>query len=130
MNRRKLALRFAIAWTILIVALLTVPGKSIPSSSVLEFDKLAHAGLFLILTLLWLFALSEDRISRALTIVGAIVLFSFASEWYQELLPFERTGELLDAVADTAGALLGFAIWAFRVAFAPKSATSTNSGTS
>jgi len=71
----------------------------------------------LILTLLWLFALANGQLIRALTLVGLIVVFSFGTEWYQELLPFDRTAELLDAVADTAGALLGFAVWSLRMAF-------------
>ncbi len=117
MNRRKIVLICAICWTAFIVIGLTIPGKSYPDSSLLDFDKAIHAGLFFILSLLWLFALAHDRLTRALTITAIVVVFSFATEWYQEMLPFGRTGDVLDAVADTAGALAGFAAWALYIVF-------------
>ena len=117
MNRRKIALICAISWTLFIVIGLTVPGKTYPNSSLLDFDKLIHAGLFFILSLLWLFALAHDRLTRALTITAIVVVFSFGTEWYQDLLPFGRTGDVLDAVADTAGTLAGFVVWALYILF-------------
>lgn len=104
----------AIAWTVLIIILLSLPGSSIPSISLFEADKLIHAGLFFILTLLWLRASADDKLKRALFIVGLILLFSFASEEYQGMLPFERTTDVFDSLADSFGALTGFAVWGLR----------------
>ncbi len=117
MNRKKRTFNLALSWTLIIVVVLTIPGKSYPDSSLLDFDKAIHAGLFFILSLLWLFALAHDRLTRALTITAILIVFSFATEWYQEMLPFGRTGDVLDAVADTAGALAGFAAWALYIVF-------------
>ena len=116
MPSRKTLTILAAAWTLLIMALLSIPGSSLPSTKLLEFDKLAHAGLFFILGFLWLFALADGKLMRALLVLGVILAFSFASEWYQQLLPFERTADLMDAVADSVGALLSFVFWALYTA--------------
>lgn len=102
----------ALSWTFLILVLLSVPGKSVPRVAIWEFDKLIHGALFFVLTMLWLRALVAENVSRALTVLGCIVTFSFASEWYQQWLPFDRTADLFDAIADTIGALTGIAVWA------------------
>jgi len=103
-------------WTILIIIALSVPGKSLPSVSILDFDKYIHAGLFFVLTILWLAALADRTALRAIVIVSLIILFSFASELYQEMLPFDRTADIFDAIADSVGALVGFAFWGIRTA--------------
>jgi len=102
---------FACGWTILIVGALSVPGSNLPSSSVLELDKLIHFALFFVLTRLWLAAKSEARIDRGLVILGLILLFAVGSEYYQEVMPIGRTAELRDALADFVGALLAFFAW-------------------
>ena len=68
--------RLAVGWTLLIMVALTIPGKSIPDSHIFQLDKLIHAGLFLVLTLLWLAALSEGHIGRGLTILAAMIVFA------------------------------------------------------
>jgi VanZ family protein len=108
------------AWTFLIIVLLTIPGSSIPSTGLFEFDKFAHAGLFFVLTVLWLAALANRNASKAIGIVFVIVLFSFLSEWYQQLLPFDRTADVFDAIADTVGALLGLSFWGVRSALSQR----------
>jgi len=106
------------AWTLLIIVLLTIPGSSIPSASRLfEYDKLAHASLFFVLTILWLAALANRNVSKAIGIVLVIILFSFLSEWYQQMLPFDRTADVFDAIADTVGALLGLSFWGIKTAY-------------
>lgn len=102
---------FACGWTVLIVAALSVPGSSLPGSSVLELDKLIHFALFFVLTGLWLAAKSEARIDRGLAILGLILLFAAGSEYYQQVMPIGRTAELRDVLADSVGALLAFFAW-------------------
>lgn len=115
----------ALSWTFLILVLLSVPGKSVPKVAILEFDKFIHAGLFFVLTLLWLRASVAESVSRALIVLGCIVVFCFASEWYQEWLPFDRTADLFDAVADSIGALTGTAVWAIVMVKRKKSTKGT-----
>ncbi len=116
MSFRIRPITLALSWTVLILVLLSVPGKSIPRVAIFEFDKFIHAGLFFVLTTLWLNALAAKSIAKALVVLGFIIAFSFVSEWYQGLLPFGRTADLFDAVADSVGALLGLAFWGVVVA--------------
>ncbi|MDA1028949.1 MAG: VanZ family protein [Bacteroidetes bacterium] len=111
----------ALSWTLLILVLLSIPGKSVPRVAIMEFDKFIHAGLFFVLTTLWLRAVAAENVTRALVVLGCIVVFSFASEWYQEWLPFDRTADLFDAVADSIGALIGILVWAIAMVKRKKS---------
>lgn len=98
-------------WTILIFIGLSLPGSRLPDSSVLEFDKLIHFGLFFVLTLLWLAAISRGRIGPGLAVLTIILAFSVLSELYQAWLPFGRTADFLDSAADALGAVTGFLLW-------------------
>ncbi|MDA0684349.1 MAG: VanZ family protein [Bacteroidetes bacterium] len=103
--------RLAVGWTLLIMVALTIPGKSIPDSHIFQLDKLIHAGLFLVLTLLWLAALSEGHIGRGLTILAAMIVFAIFTEFYQQIMPIGRSADLLDSVADAIGSIVAFLIW-------------------
>ena len=103
--------RLAVGWTLLIMVALTIPGKSIPDSHIFQLDKLIHAGLFLVLTLLWLAALSEGPIGRGLTILAAMIVFAIFTEFYQQIMPIGRSADLLDSVADAIGSIVAFLIW-------------------
>jgi len=126
MPQTKLFFWLAILWTVLIVIGLTIPGGALPYGSLWEFDKLIHFGLFLVLTVLWLEAMAFGRISRSIMILALIVAFSFLSEVYQQLLPFERTADIFDAVADSIGAGVGFVIWGIKNAFWPNASPTKN----
>ena len=114
MTLRRPFLWLALCWTLMILVLLSIPGSNLPDASLLEYDKLAHAGLFFVLTILWLLALAARSTLKGVLIFVAIVAFSFGSEWYQEQLPFDRTADAMDAVADSIGALLGFSLWVLK----------------
>jgi len=103
--------RLAVGWTLLIMVALGIPGKSIPDSHIFQLDKLIHAGLFLVLTLLWLAALSEGHIGRGLTILAAMIVFAIFTEFYQQIMPIGRSADLLDSVADAIGSIVAFLIW-------------------
>jgi VanZ family protein len=101
----------ALVWTACIVVGLTLPGTALPSTNLWEFDKLIHAGLFFVLTLLWLSALTRGRLDRGMAVLAVILAFSVLTELYQGMLPFGRQADMLDAAADSAGAVVGFALW-------------------
>ena len=68
-----------------------------------EFDKLVHSGLFLLLA-----ATTRWRFGPRLTLLALVIAYAALSEVVQaELLPM-RSGDVLDALADTGGALLGW----------------------
>lgn len=101
----------ALIWTACIVVGLTLPGSAMPSTRLWEFDKLIHAGLFFVLILLWLPALTRGRLDRGLGVLAVILAFSVLTELYQGMLPFGRQADMLDAAADSVGAAIGFVLW-------------------
>ena len=92
-------------WTFLILTACTWPGKDIPTAPVAGFDKVVHAGLFIVWTILWL--LAYPRKWKVIIISG--MAYGLGLEFYQQLLPFDRTFDWWDAVADAVGVLTGFA---------------------
>ena len=93
-------------WTFLILTACTWPGKDIPAAPVAGFDKIVHAGLFTVWTMLWLLAYPR----KWLVIIISGMAYGLGLEFYQQLLPFDRTFDWWDAVADAVGVLTGFAI--------------------
>ena len=99
-------------WTLLIFIGCFMPGKEIPKVDVPFIDKWVHLVLFGGFTFLWLCARPVIN-SRSLLVLFliSVALGSFI-ELMQGLLVFlGRSMELMDAVADSVGGLLG--IWLF-----------------
>ncbi len=107
----RLSLSLAVAWTLLIWLLLSIPGSSLPSSEIWNYDKVGHAGLFFVLSLLWLNAVrgKSTRIVTGIVIAG--FLLGPFSEWYQSVLPIDRTADAYDAVANFVGFAVGTGLW-------------------
>lgn len=106
----------AIAWTLLILALCSIPGDSLPDSSILSFDKLGHFGMFAIFG--WLWSRMTTPAGTWWVLAGGIA-FAVATEIYQGLLPFDRTPDPFDALADLIGLLTGiltYRLWMRRQA--------------
>jgi len=94
---------FAWIWTILILIACSWPGKSMPEAPVVGFDKIVHIGLFSVWAVLWLMASRE----KTLLIILLGFAYGLGLEVYQQLLPFDRTFDWWDALADAVGILLG-----------------------
>ncbi|WP_221392399.1 VanZ family protein [Dyadobacter sp. NIV53] len=92
-------------WSFLILAACTWPGKDIPAAPVAGFDKIVHTGLFAVWIILWRGAYPEKS---SVTLILSGMAYGLGLEFYQQLLPFDRTFDWWDAVADAAGVLLGF----------------------
>jgi len=104
----------AIGWTLVILALCSIPGRSLPSVSLLEFDKVAHFGIFAILGFVWMWALNQPLRRRVVTVLIGGIAYAGLTEVYQGMLPFERTPDVYDAIANTAGllvAVFGYVVW-------------------
>lgn len=82
----------------------TWPGKDLPAAPVLGFDKIVHSGLFTVWAILALIIYPE----KSLLVVGLGMAYGLGLEFYQQLLPFDRTFDWWDAVADAAGVLIGY----------------------
>lgn len=109
----------AAIWTAGIITALTIPSPGLPKiDPSLTLDKVAHVILFAGLAIFWMRALRPDdqgsnterwRVPwrQTLVVLGGGIAFAVASEFYQKLLPFKRTADPYDAVADGVGLVLG-----------------------
>jgi len=101
-----------VLWTLLIFAGCFTPGKDLPRVAVPLIDKWTHLVLFGGFTFLWLCA-RPVRTPGFLTFLffAALALGCFI-EVMQGLLTFlGRSAELMDAVADSVGGLLGIGLF-------------------
>ena len=106
---QRLSLLLALAWMGTIFFLSHQP--SLPAPSLFEHqDKLFHGGSYGLLGLLLAVALRDPaHPGRTLWIVWVLgSLYGLADEYHQSLVP-GRDADLLDVLADSAGALLGAA---------------------
>jgi len=106
-----------IIWFFIVLALMFLPGSDIPEVSWLDkvyFDKWVHAGVFAVLVLLfcWPFYHStfsnKQRLQYFIKIAIAASLWGLTTEFIQKYFVADRAFDLLDWVADSLGALIGF----------------------
>ncbi len=106
---------YPISWTLLIIVLLCLPGKAIPSHGIFgikNLDKVVHVGLFGTFVLLW-GILSWNRIRSRQTwyiwlilVVVASVGLGVALEFVQAAYIPNRSFDVWDIWSDLAGSLL------------------------
>ncbi len=97
----------AIAWTIIIFVLCTIPSKEVAKIGSIN-DKTSHLIAFGGFVFFWLF--HTNRIGLML-LLGCF--YGILIEFWQSILPetFHREFDWLDAVADSIGCLLGYFIY-------------------
>jgi VanZ family protein len=109
----------AILWTLLIFIGCFTPGQDLPKVDVPLIDKWVHLVLFGGFTLFWLCAYPSRTIPRLLIMFLTAVALGCFIELMQGLLTFlGRSMELMDAVADAIGGLLGIGLFCLLAAFA------------
>ena len=105
----------AIGWTLAILAACSIPGNDIPkiSFNLFEPDKIAHFILFCTFGWLWLNAIPETTRYRYFWISLSGIFYAIFTEIYQGMLPFDRTPDPMDSVANIIGlfAALGSYRW-------------------
>jgi len=105
------ALRWSIAWALLILLLCLMPGQALPQwnwFALLDLDKLVHAGLFFVFTVLLAQAFFSNR-SPAHYLVWACIIsiaYGFATEFMQGMEALGRRTDLNDMIANSVGALI------------------------
>lgn len=108
--------RLTLLWALLILLLCLMPGNSLPQWSwadLFQVDKLVHALLYGILAFLMAIGLRRQQGHGALrsslwwATLLVCVAYGIGLEVMQGTLLDGRTGDVLDAVANTAGALVG-----------------------
>ena len=90
---------------VLSVCVLFWPDPGGSGVRVLGADKLVHAGLFALLagTARWRFGPLRE-------VLPAVLVYAAASEVVQTVVLSRRSGDLLDLLADVAGAVAGWAL--------------------
>lgn len=115
-------------WALIILALCAMPGKDIPHVSwleVLAFDKWVHAGIFFVLAVLIIRAMKFTWIRVAhftavLTALSFCVPYGGILEIMQGTMFADRSADVYDFIANSAGAILGAMLYrklASRISF-------------
>jgi len=116
MKQRTLA---AWAATLLLLVLCLVPKGVVPGGEVSprripHLDKVAHFSMFAGFALLWFRAGGASTRVRATRVLGAAFALAVATELLQGLPAVSRDPDVLDALADAVGAVVGVAGSAWR----------------
>lgn len=108
----------AMGWIVLILFLCTMPGSEIPKISWLDklhFDKVVHFVLFggTVILLAYGYFKQKGHISNRglLGIVVVVTLYGLAIEYIQKYLVVNRSFDMMDVLADGAGAIMGALIF-------------------
>lgn len=108
----------AMGWLVLILFLCTMPGSEIPKISWLDklhADKVVHFILFggTVILLAYGYFKQKGQISGRMlfSIALVVTLYGLAIEFIQKYLVVNRSFDMLDVVADGAGAIMGALIF-------------------
>ncbi|MFN0082686.1 MAG: VanZ family protein [Ferruginibacter sp.] len=105
-----------IAWFFLVLILICLPGADLPKADdwmdVIFFDKWVHAGLFAVLSFLFLIpvctsnATSKTKWSLIIKIALAVSVWGLTTEFIQKFFIPGRAFDLLDWAADAVGVII------------------------
>ena len=105
MNLTRLAYFAAIAWTFIMFIGCSWPTEKLPDEVITIGDKWMHIAIFAPFAVLWRFAGK----SWQWTLIAGL-LYGLLIEVWQGITPFNRSFDLVDAVADGLGALVGLGL--------------------
>lgn len=107
---------YAVGWTLLILAGCSVPGTDIPDIGfdLFQSDKLIHFTFFAMFGWLWSKALPDSLPGKYSWIGIAGIVYGVTTEIYQGMLPWERTPDPMDAIANTLGLLTALLVYGWR----------------
>ncbi len=116
---KKTARSIAIAWTLLIFIGCLMPAREIPHVDVPLIDKWTHFVMFGMFSFLWLLAVNGASSVKVQLIVLLTALFTGCLIEYMQgtFTSLGRSMELMDAVADAIGGLLGVVLYRMGAAF-------------
>lgn len=110
----------AILWTSIVTVLTLLPGKDLPEVNIVNFDKMAHLGVFGLLAFLYLrwkfFGTGLNLSIRNILLI--IIAYGGCIEIMQGTFYTDRHADLIDFIANGTGVILGWL--SFRIMF-PKS---------
>jgi VanZ family protein len=107
--RNKVAIYILLIFTTIAILLLTLmPPDNLGSHRIFRYDKLGHFMMFFCWTFaygLFSFAKKGPEKTRILTIFFIGSLFGVTIEIAQEFMPYGRSGNINDAIADILGSM-------------------------
>ncbi len=109
----------SILWAAFILLLCLIPGRDLPSVTIFEFDKIVHFIFYVILAWLMFYGWRKQTVFSSLhqnmliKILFITFVYGFAVEILQELLTLDRHFDILDALANSTGAVAGSIISAY-----------------
>ena len=117
MKNIKISYAPAIAWGIFVFVLSVLPGKDFPTipdwGELLSVDKIVHTIFYGGLTYLILLGRRKatERNVSVLFALGAAIFrsaYGWFLEWFQGAYCTDRMSDVMDGIANTVGAVLGF----------------------
>ena len=113
-----------IAWFFLVLVLICLPGDDLPKTNdwmaAIFFDKWVHAGLFSVLSFLFMMPYCTSKISfknkwtSVIKIAFAASVWGLTTEFIQKFFIPGRAFDLLDWAADSGGVILAVIVcWKF-----------------
>lgn len=105
----------SVTWALIILALCSMPGRFIPSTTWLEllsFDKWVHAGIFFVLVSLLGLAVEINHQSKNLFYIYFLlsVMYGGALEIMQATVFSERSADWYDMIANSFGCLVALSL--------------------
>ena len=106
----------AIIWAITLAILMLLPQDSFPESKLLSYDKIAHLGVFALLSILIMFgtsrvkAFNKTKRSSWLWPLIICILYSSSLELLQNFSP-GRMIDLYDFIANVTGGIFGVIVF-------------------
>jgi VanZ family protein len=103
----------ASVWFAITTYLLVIPGDALPKTNLVSipyFDKLVHIGLFAILCAFWLKARENRNKTMDAIVVLATIAYGVAMEFVQRDFVANRSFDVVDIIADSVGAMLGWGL--------------------
>lgn len=109
--------KYTIIWALIILLLCSFPGNHIPYKSFIDLfsiDKLIHAFIFYILFCFIakdFSQISTLNASRKILTLAICIVYGGLLEIMQATLFAERAADLLDFIANTTGAIIGYFLY-------------------
>lgn len=102
----------AIAWTVFITVTSLVSFSSVPKIKIIGNDKLVHFLFYLVFVIFWGLAKIQSyfKLKYDLIIVFIAILYGIIIEVLQGVLTQTRQADFYDALANSLGALVGYAV--------------------
>ncbi|MGS2737859.1 VanZ family protein [Sinomicrobium sp. M5D2P17] len=112
-HRRKIFLILAVGWVVTVTILSLAPPSDLPSVTYPHLDKIVHFIFYCIFLILWYYALRGGNtfgpVKKKPLMIAFLIAFVYGTviEVLQYTMAKGRSGDILDALANTTGMICG-----------------------